>query len=206
MVLKMSHAWKFGCLVGALLLTGRSHAVVSGSIWENDVSNDASVVPGGTPDVTFTTSGINFQSGGAYTIGEWISSAGGSVSTGAGELGNTLSDTHMELKGTVFLSAGVNNFNVGHDDGLVVSVAGIGTVLSDPGPTAFVNTPFVINAPASGNYNFTVEYNECCGPPADLLWAFPSGRAVGAPDTGSTAGLLAIAASLICGFRSFRKA
>ncbi|MGH9416869.1 MAG: hypothetical protein ACRD01_09600 [Terriglobales bacterium] len=61
---------------------------------------------------------------------------------------------------------------VGHDDGVVLSIAGIGTVVNAPGPTGRVETPF--NVPNSGTadeFNFTLDYAESCGGPADLIFA-----------------------------------
>jgi hypothetical protein len=175
-----------------LLTTTLVNAGVSGSLWQNDFSNDASVIPAGTPDVTFTVPGIDFASGALYTIGEFLASGGATVLTGASELGNAANWIHISLNGSLYLSAGVNNFNIQHDDGLVLSIAGIGTVVNEPGPTPPVVTGFVVNAPAAGTYNYTLEYNECCGAPAELAWTYPNGGPVGAPDGGATVMLLGV--------------
>ena len=204
---KINQTIKALCATGALLATvGAARADISGKLWEGDATGDASIVPGGTPDVTFSAPGVNFASGGAYTIGEFLASGGSSILTGAGELGNSMFDTHIELTGSVFLNAGNNSFNIDHDDGTTISITGIGNVLNVPGPTAPVVTPFNINAPAAGLYDFTLEYNECCGAPAVLSWTFPTGAPVGAPDAGSTAMFLGGALALLGTLgRRFRK-
>jgi hypothetical protein len=84
---------------GAFALLASSslaHAnTVLGSIWENDPTGAGNATIANIPvtpaNVTFSVvSPFNFASGGAYTIGEFLTSAGASVITGAGELGNTL--------------------------------------------------------------------------------------------------------------------
>jgi hypothetical protein len=191
---KQLQGLKVLCLTGALAATaGIANADVTGSLWEGDGSANADNVPGGPPNVTFTAPGVSFASGGAYTIGEFLASGGAAIGSGAGELGNTMLNTHIQLTGNVFLTAGDNFFDITHDDGARIQVAGIGTPLDVPGPTAPVTTPFDIVAPATGLYMFTLDYNECCGPPAVLSWTFPNGGPVGAPDGGATCLLLSLA-------------
>ena len=174
-----------------------SHADVSGSLWEGAAAS-ADSIPSGSPDVTFTSSQIYYNSDlGGYTIGDFLNSAGttSTILTGSGELGNTSDNTFIRLTGQIYLTAGLNAFQVGHDDGLNISLdGGIGTVLDEPGPTGFTLTPFNITAPSTGLYDFTLDYNECCGPPAVLEWAFPSGAPLtgGVPDGGTTLSLLGL--------------
>ena len=87
--------------------------------------------------------------------------------------------TEVVLQGSLFLNVGPNSFQVGHDDGVVLDIAGLGTaqtgctgltVVCEPGQTSFSTTPFTVNAATAGNYNFTLDYSECCGQPADLLF------------------------------------
>jgi len=187
------------CAAFILISAGVSQAQVTGKIWENDPSTSADVVPSGTPNMTFTSSQILWESGSAYTISEFMNFSPTTTTFGNIQSGSSPSDslgagtgsTFFQLTGTIHLASGTNNFQVGHDDGLNISVAGIGTVLDQPGSTAFVLTPFTITAPSAGNYTFTVDYIECCSPPADLEWAYPNGTVVtGAPDGGMTVGLL----------------
>jgi hypothetical protein len=102
---------------------------------------------------------------------------------------DTANNTYYVFTGSIFLNAGVNDFTIEHDDGLTVSLdGGIGEVLDDPGPTAAVSTPFDITAPTAGVYKYTLDYDECCGPPAVLQFAYPSGVPVGStPEPGTWA-------------------
>ncbi len=153
----MKYVSVLSCAVAAMMfgaVSGSAMAnTVQGSIWENDPTGagDATPanVPGTTPDVTFTTSTpINFASGGAYTIGEFLSSGSGSnILTGAGELGNTLDNTLFNFTGTVSVTNG-ETFTAGHDDGLTL-IIGSDTVINEPGPTGFVDTTRPIRARAA---------------------------------------------------------
>ena len=200
---------KSGIGAAALLVAGCcfsaavAHAQVNGSLWENDLSDNAGVVPGGAPNVTFTTPGINFHSGIAYTIGEFLTSASSSVLTGAGELGNSLDNVHIQLTGSLFLSAGDNLFSVQHDDGLVLQISGLGTVLDAHIPTPPIVTPFTVhNTLGAGIYSYTLDYNECCGAPAALAWVYPTGQPVGSvPDAASTLTLLGLATTCLVAWR-----
>jgi len=188
---------KAACVIGAAVLAAATaRADVTGSLWEGDGSGNADIVPGGTPNVTFTSPGINFDSRvTGYSIGQFL--AGSTILTGASELGNAVDNVHIQLTGTIFLTAGANPFNITHDDGLrLVLDGGIGNVLDTPGPTPPTTTAVSIVAPATGVYTFTLDYNECCGPPAVLQWTYPSGAPVtGAPDGGTTLVLLGLAVS-----------
>jgi VPDSG-CTERM motif len=182
-------------VVGALAAAaGVSHAQVLGSVWENNPNpNDASIVPPGLPTAQFTSAGINYDSNvGGYTVGGFLNNPTffntmpGFSPTDDGD------NLFIQLTGQVYLSAGANNFAVAHDDGVVISIQGLGVLVNEPGPTAAVTTTWTANAPSSGLYGFTVDYTECCGPPAVLQWAYPNGSPVGAPDGGATLALLGL--------------
>jgi len=79
-------------------------------------------------------------------------------------------NTEIVLTGFLTLNAGANSFVVGHDDGVVLTVAGFGNVVDAPGPTGLSESPFNVNAPSAGEYAFTLQYSECCGGPADLVF------------------------------------
>ncbi len=158
---------------------------ISGSIWENDAAGagDATLanVPGTTPDVTFSVnSPFTFASGGAYTIGEFLTSGGATVLTGAGELGNTLLNTFFDFKGTVTVTNG-QTFTVTHDDGLSLDIGGL-LVIDQPGPTPPVTQTFTYTGP-SGNLPFELVYGECCGAPAELQISLPLSNAVPEPSS-----------------------
>jgi len=176
-----------GTAIALVSFAGLAQAnTVTGSIWENDPTgaSNATVanVPVTTPNVTFTTtSPINFASGGLYTIGEFLSSGGGStVLTGAGELSHTLQNTLFDFKGSVTVTNG-QSFTVGHDDGLTLVINGV-TVINQPGPTSFVNTTSTYTGP-SGTFAFELVYGECCGAPANLSVSLPLQTAVPEPST-----------------------
>ncbi len=160
-----------------LLVAGTAHAnTITGSIYENvaAASMDATPanVPGGTPNVTFTTtSPINFSTSN-YTIGGFINSGGGTttVLTGSNQLGNTLDNTLFNFTGSVTVTNG-ETFTVGHDDGLTLVIDGM-TVISQPGPTSFKLTTDTYTGP-SGTYAFQLVYGENTGAPADLSISLP---------------------------------
>lgn len=161
----------------SLVAAGASHAsATAGALWINDATaGDASIVPPGPADATFDPGVINYQSGGAYTISEFLNNptfsneSAAFITAGAGNA--SIDNTFIQITGTLGLKAGNNSFVVGHDDGVVLNVAGFGNVVNEPGPTGFVNTPFnVFNPGPAGNFAFTLNYTECCGPPADLLF------------------------------------
>ena len=162
----------------ALAAAGASHAsATSASLWINDPTpDDASTVPSGSPDATFTPGLIDYQSQvGGYTVGGFLNNptfkneSAAFVTAGAGS--STANNLFLQITGTIGLNAGKNAFVIGHDDGVVLTIAGLGTVLSAPGPNSFSTTPFnVNNTLPTGNYAFTLNYTECCGPPADLLF------------------------------------
>ena len=156
----------------AVLLCGSASAsALTGAVYENDTSNDASTdFSGVTPSATFTPTVIDYSSGALYTIGEFLGADAASLSAPIG--GDTLLNTHFTITGTLGLKSGNNSFVVGHDDGVVLTLGGgFGTVVDAPGPTAFNNSPFnVFNSGPAENVSFTLNYNECCGAPGDLLF------------------------------------
>jgi hypothetical protein len=161
----------------AMFASGPSQAQVSGTIWLGDTSDNAgacTVCNAANPlQATFTvpTSGINFQinNSDVNTVSQFLNGATLS-NPSIGSM--TMDNSHVELTGTIGLLAGMNSFVVGHDDGVVLTIVGFGTVVNAPGPTSFSTSPFTVNNPgAAGNFAFTLEYNECCGGPADLEFA-----------------------------------
>ena len=85
----------------------------------------------------------------------------------------------------------------GHDDGVVLSIAGFGDVVNAPGGTSFTTTPFtVVNGGTAGLFDFTLDYSECCGGPADLLFAV-NGAPVGTATTPEPSSLLLMGTGLL---------
>ena len=196
--MKSNCMYYLAAIAAASLATVCAQAgLVEGSIYENDATGagDATPanVPAGAPNVTFTTvTPIDFASGGAYTIGEFLSSGSGStVLTGAGELGNTMENTLFNFLGNVSVISG-QTFTAGHDDGLTLIIDGL-TVISAPGPTGFIDTTETYTGP-TGTFPFQLVYGECCGAPADLAIDLPLVSCV--PDSGSTLTLLGGALTL----------
>ncbi len=195
-----------GALV-ALLMAGTIHAAsVTGAIYENNITGSQNAIPANvpstTPDVTFTTSSpINFVSGSAYTIGEFLNSGTGStVVTGSSELGNTLNNTLFNFVGTVSVTNG-ETFTAGHDDGLTLVIDGI-TVISAPFGTSYALTTSTYTGP-TGTYAFQLVYGESFGPPAAITVNLPLQSS---PEPSSIfllgAGLLGLGIRLKCKFNS----
>ena len=177
----MSKSFRF-CLmagIGAAALLGAANAqagIADGSVYEvsQAIASDATIgnVPASGAVVTFTTpTPLNFASGGAYTIGEFLASGNGStILTGAGHLGDSLDGTLLDFKGFVSVTNG-ETFTAGHDDGLTLVIGGI-TVIDAPGPTGFATTTETYTG-ASGNQPYELVYGECCGAPGDLSISLP---------------------------------
>lgn len=206
----LKHSLMFGAavLLTVVSVAGSANAnVATGSIWENDSTgaSDATPanVPGTTPDVTFSvTTPIDFASGSLYTIGEFLSSGGATVLTGAGELGNTLDNTIFNFTGTVSVTTG-QTFTVGHDDGLTLVIGGL-TVINEPFPTSFVVTNQTYTGP-TGTLPFQLVYGECCGAPADLSISLPLNGSSPEPSTWVMM-VLGFAGLGFAGYRTSRKA
>ncbi|HVC59133.1 MAG TPA: PEP-CTERM sorting domain-containing protein [Acetobacteraceae bacterium] len=120
-----------------------------------------------------------------YTIGAFLNNP--VFLTGGSHAGDSLANTVFQFTGTIGLNAGNNSFVVGHDDGVVLTIAGFGTVVNAPGSTGLSLTPFnVDNTGAAGNFAFTLDYAECCGPPAALVFSI-NNVVVGAPEPATMA-------------------
>lgn len=181
--------------VAALTLASAAEAQVSVSIWTNQptAAGNATIAQAaalGSPTATTTVGVINFDSANVngYTIGGFLNNPAG-LSSAVATAG--LDNTYFLLTGSTFLNAGTNTFTIPHDDGLELSFdGGIGTVLSQPGPTAPVNTLFSFTAPSAGLYNFTMSYGECCGPPARLAFTLNGAPVGGVPEPATWAMML----------------
>jgi hypothetical protein len=191
---------------------GTSQSEITGSLWQNQSASVSNAILGygdpasllylGTPDATFASGAINFDSRvTGYTPALFLNnpiflnpSAGFNASA-------SLNNTYFYFTGSTYLNAGANNFLVPHDDGLQLHVDGIGLVVDEPGPTAPVDTPFVINALSAGFYNFELSYGECCGAPAVLAFEV-NGSPVGSTPEPATILLLG---SALVGLVVFRK-
>jgi hypothetical protein len=152
---------------------------ITGEIWLNVPNpNDASDSNNKTAAIhaTFTPGTITYDSRNtAYTVGAFLNNATFSNCTGlscADIAAHDLNNVFIELTGSVGLLNGANSFVLSHDDGAFLTIPGIPFTLNVPGPTPPSNTPFTVtNTGAAGNFNFTLDYAECCGPPAVLTWS-----------------------------------
>jgi hypothetical protein len=191
-----------GIVVVALSVSSLARAQVSGTVYENDINYSGNAGDGpsfdpvyyaGLPSATFTSTGINFQSQvTGYTVGQFLNSPVFSNLMNGFDPTDTDNNSFLVLTGSIALNAGSNSFVVAHDDGVVITIGGgIGVVVNEPGPTAENFTPFNVTAPLAGNYSFVVQYTECCGPPADLVWSINQ-QIVGLPDSSSALLLLCL--------------
>ncbi len=191
-----------GIVTIALSISNLARAQVSATVYENDTSysgnadDGPSFDPGyyaGLPSATFTSAGINFQSQvTGYTVGQFYNNPVFSNLMNGFDPTDTANNSFLVLTGSIALNAGANSFVVAHDDGVVITIGGgIGTVVNEPGPTSENFTPFNVTAPLAGDYSFVVQYTECCGPPADLVWSINQ-QVVGVPDSSSALLLLCL--------------
>jgi opacity protein-like surface antigen len=173
----------------ALFAATPGQAQVSGTIWLGDMTNSATFATctactaANLNQANFTVGagGINFHvtDSDNQTVSQFLN---GAALSNASVGSMTMDNAHVRLTGTLGLQSGANAFQVGHDDGVVLSIVGFGTVLNVPGPTAFSLSPFNVNNPgAAGNFAFTLDYNECCDGPADLQFAI-NNVVVGVPE------------------------
>lgn len=153
-------------------------APVTGKVWINQpvAGADATIARAatlGTADAEFTTTAIDFFADGSaanpYTIAGFLNNPVFTNTSAAFDANGTTNNTYFLFTGTLYLNAGANSFVVPHDDGLQLDIDGIaGFEVNAPGPTAPVDTPFTVTAPAAGVYSFTMSYGEVLGAPATL--------------------------------------
>lgn len=191
-------------MLGLLLTSTIGLAQFTGTVWENtpDASNasDPLNMASTLPSAQFVSSAIYFCSvpGGepgcpataGYNVGAFLNNPTFTNLQNGFNAGNNLDNTEVQLTGSIYLTAGDNNFMIGHDDGFTMQISGgPGTVtcstqsgtlcVNVPGTSAFASTPFTITPSVAGIYDFTLNYSECCGPPAYLLFAYANGAPVG---------------------------
>jgi hypothetical protein len=179
------------CMAFLLAVAPAAHAqITSATVYLNVPDSGNAADPAnegaGIASASFTigSAGINFQTASnatsdTTTIATFLNNPTFS-NLKNGFLSTDFTDnSEIVITGFTTLDAGANSFIVAHDDGVVITFPGIGTgavgnVVDQPGPTGEVFTPFNVTAPSTGSYAFTLDYTECCGGPADLVFAINS--------------------------------
>ena len=180
-----------GALIASLAIASAANAVITVSIYTGTAAATAAAANAtiaqaatlGAPNATTTVNAINFtdapgNDSTTFTIGAFLKNPAG---LNAATAGHILNNTYFLFIGQTYLNAGINSFVVPHDDGLQLSIQGIGLVVNQPGPTAPVNTPFNVNAPTAGLYNFTLSFGETAGGPSVLRFDV-NGSPAGVPE------------------------
>lgn len=180
-----------------------SEAAITVSIYTNQPAAAANATiaqaAGLTADATVSVGAINFTDAPGndstnFTVGQFLNNPAGLPAAVANA---TLNNTYFLFTGSTYLNAGANSFVIPHDDGLQLSLGGgIGLVVDEPGPTAPVNTPFNVNAPSAGFYDFTLSYGETAGGPAVLAFQV-NGAPVGGVPEPATWGLMVVGFGLV---------
>jgi hypothetical protein len=200
------------CMAVLLAAAPLAHAdITSATVYENvpnsgnagDPANMAATLP--SANFSIGALGIDFTSPpSAYTVQGFLNNPTFSGQVNGFNPAASALNIELVISGTIFLNAGSNSFQVGHDDGVVLTMPGIGAgtfgnIVNQPGPTGLVTTPFTVTNPgAAGSFAFTLDYTECCGAPADLIFAVnsaPVGAATPEPSSFALfgSGLLAAA-------------
>ncbi len=176
----MSKLCKLAALVFGLSAFALANPI-TGIVYQGvpDAANagDSLNMAAGLPNAQFTVGvgGINFQSPpSSYTTSAFLGNPTFINQLNGFAPNGTADNNEVVLTGQIYLDSGVNSFQIGHDDGVVLTIGGgIGNVVNQPNATSFVLTSFNINNPgAAGLFDFTLDYAECCTAPADLEFAF----------------------------------
>ncbi len=183
-------------LVGAAL-PAAANAVTTVQIYVDQAAaaSNATIAQaaGLTADATVNVGAINFtdapgNDSTTFTVGAFLNNPAGLSAAVANHI---LNNTYFLFTGTTFLNAGANSFVVPHDDGLELALTGLGIVLSQPGPTSPVDTPFTVVAPTKGTYGFQLAYGETAGGPAVLGFTVNDTPVGGTPEPESWALMIA---------------
>jgi hypothetical protein len=174
-------------MLAGFLAIGTAQAAVQVHVVQNDPTpGDASQVPSASlPSADFVSPDINFNTGcsDCTALHDFLNNPVFFNQQNGFNPNATSDNIFLQITAKTFLNSGNNAFVVGHDDGVVLTFTdpAIGNVVNAPGPTGFVNTPFNVNNPgAAGLFDFTLNYTECCGGPADLVFTI-NGAPIGVP-------------------------
>lgn len=183
------------CAAALLAVAPLAHADITSAIVYTgipDPNNAADLANQGSSLASASFSigalGIDFQSPpAAYTVAAFLNNPTFTNMVNGFNPNGIADNIELVITGSLFLNAGNNSLVVGHDDGAVLNIAPFGNVVNAPGPTSFSTSPFTVNAATAGMYNFTLEYTECCGAPADLEFTVNDAPITSTPEPSSFA-------------------
>ena len=160
----------YGWVTPEALVTYGGSGATTTSLNDSTCHNGSGACTTSNADVTFTTTGVNFNAY-ADTIGNWIASNTFPVHNLVdGVSGNLMDPTIWLFVGNISVTGtggSPQSFTIEHDDGTTFVINGQ-TVINAPGPTAPTPTTGFYTNGASGNAPFSLIYTECCGGPAVL--------------------------------------
>ena len=164
--------------------------------------NGVSTCTTANADVTFTTTGVNFNTTGS-TVAQWLASNAFPVNNLVDTVpGHLMDATIWEFVGNISVTS-PDPFTISHDDGATFIVNGQ-TVINAPGPTAPAVTNGTYTGAASGSVPFVLYYTECCGGPAviDVSLLAPANAPAAVPEPAT---LVLLGTGLAFGARRLRK-
>ncbi len=146
----MNRLMKLASCAALACAVSMAHAssITSATVYENipnpgNAGSPANMTPGlASANFTIGAAGINFQTGtGTNTVATFLNNPTFTNAVHGFDPNGPLNfangnGTELVITGFLTLNAGSNSFVVGHDDGVVLTVAG-NTVLNAPGPTGF---------------------------------------------------------------------
>jgi hypothetical protein len=166
--------------------------------------NGATTCTTANADVTFTTTGVNFNATTA-TIATWLASNTFPLNGLVDTVGSSSMDpTIWEFVGNISVTS-PDSFTIEHDDGATFVVNGQ-TIVNAPGPTSPAPTTGMYTGAASGNAPFSLIYTECCGGPAVLQVGLLGPANAPVPEPGSIALLGTALCAIVWNLRRRRKA
>jgi len=160
-------------------------------------------LPGTSPDVSFTTTGLNLSSSLANgTVAQWMSSSTFPLHNLVDKVAASqqLDPTIWEFFGNISVTSS-EVFSISQDDGVTLYVNDLQHPLfSNPGPNSLINEHATYTGPTSGNVPFEVIYTECCGGPAAVQIGVLT-----APATVPEPGSIVLLGTVVCGIVFFRR-